>query len=97
MNHNVIEPEACTPAPGWEKGQVEIQTQFLCGEQFCPKLAFDDLDALNARLRLRSVELANVGIPISRIAEVFADDLAESGNANNHRRPLLVNPSPFAD
>jgi hypothetical protein len=33
---------------GWEKGQVENQVQFLHGEMFCPKLAFDDLDALKA-------------------------------------------------
>ena len=53
MNHYVIEPVACTPASGWEKGQVENQVQFLRGELFCPRLAFDDRDALNAWLHLR--------------------------------------------
>ena len=48
MNHYVMEPVACTPAAGWEKGQVENQVQFLRGRLFVPKPAFDDFDALNA-------------------------------------------------
>ncbi|SFO84228.1 Integrase core domain-containing protein, partial [Cohaesibacter marisflavi] len=47
MNHYVMEPVACTPASGWEKGQVENQVQFLRGRLFTPKPVFDDLDALN--------------------------------------------------
>ena len=77
MNHYVIEPVACSPASGWEKGQVENQVQFLRGELFCPKLAFDDLEALNAWLRLRCEELANRGHPDQQdrmIADVFADE-----------------------
>ena len=53
MNHYVVEPVACTPASGWEKGQVENQVQFLRGQLFTPKLEFEDLKALNAWLRLR--------------------------------------------
>jgi transposase len=77
MNHYVIEPVACTPASGWEKGQVENQVQFLRGELFCPKLAFDDLAALNAWLRLRCEELAARQHPDQQhrtIANVFADE-----------------------
>ena len=52
--HLKFEPKRpCTPASGWEKGQVENQVQFLRGELFCPRLAFDDRDALNAWLHLR--------------------------------------------
>ncbi len=50
MNHYVMEPVACTPASGWEKGQVENQVQFLRSRLFTPKLAFDDLEGLNAWL-----------------------------------------------
>lgn len=53
MNHDVMEPVACTPASGWEKGQVENQVQFLRRQLFTPKLAFDDLESLNAWLHLR--------------------------------------------
>lgn len=79
MNHYVMEPVACTPASGWEKGQVENQVQFIRGELFCPKLAFDDLAALNAWLRLRCEELAKRPHPDLRdrtIAEVFAEEHA---------------------
>ena len=48
MNHYVVEPVACTPASGWEKGQVENQVQFLRGQLFTPKPDFEDLEALNA-------------------------------------------------
>ncbi|MGI3209776.1 hypothetical protein ACROSR_01525 [Roseovarius tibetensis] len=57
----------CTPAAGWEKGQVEKQVQFLRGELCCPKLAFDDLDALNDWLRLRCAEPAERHHPAHRI------------------------------
>lgn len=80
MNHYVIEPVACTPAAGWEKGQVENQVQFLRGELFTPRLAFDDLDALNDWLRLRSEELANRLHPDQQdrtIADIFSDEQRE--------------------
>jgi transposase len=80
MNHYVIEPVACTPASGWEKGQVENQVQFLRGELFCPRLAFDDLDALNDWLRLRCEELADRHHPDRqdrKIVDVFADEQRE--------------------
>jgi transposase len=57
MNHYVMEPVACTPASGWEKGQVENQVQHIRGRLFTPKLSFDDLDSLNAWLHLRCDEL----------------------------------------
>ncbi len=57
MNHYVMEPVACTPASGWEKGQVENQVQFLRGRLFTPKLVFDDLESLNTWLHLRCNEL----------------------------------------
>lgn len=80
MNHYVMEPVACTPAAGWEKGQVENQVQFLRGRLFVPKPAFDDLDALNAWLRLRCEELANRPHPEQQdrtIAEMFEDERTE--------------------
>ena len=52
MNHYVIEPVACTPASGWEKGQVERQVQDIRHRLFTPKLKFDDLQSLNDWLLL---------------------------------------------
>jgi transposase len=80
MNHYVIEPVACTPASGWEKGQVENQVHFLRGELFTPRLAFDDLDALNEWLRLRCGELAERHHPDRqdrKIVDVFTDEQRE--------------------
>lgn len=57
MNHYVMEPIACTPASGWEKGQIENQVQHIRQWLFTPKLDFEDLDALNAWLSLRCDEL----------------------------------------
>ena len=61
-------------------GQVENQVQFLRGELFTPRLAFDDLDALNDWLRLRCEELAERRHPDRqdlKIADVFADEKIE--------------------
>lgn len=43
VNHFLIESVACTPAAGWEKGQVERQVQTLRKRFFLPMLAFDSL------------------------------------------------------
>ena len=48
-----IKPVACTPASGWEKGQVENQVKVLRKQIFAPKLKFDTLADLNAHLRAR--------------------------------------------
>ncbi len=40
----------CTPAAGWEKGQVENQVNVLRNQLFKPQLRFDDLAALNQHL-----------------------------------------------
>lgn len=53
MNHYVIEPVACTPASGWEKGRVERQVQTVRQQFFVPMLRFDDMAALNVWLEGR--------------------------------------------
>jgi len=58
-NHYVFEPIACTPASGWEKGQVESQVRFLRNNLFLPMPSFDSLDALNDWLKLRCTQLAD--------------------------------------
>ena len=51
MNHFLIEPIACTPAAGWEKGQVERQVQTLRKRLFLPMLAFNSFSELNDYLQ----------------------------------------------
>jgi hypothetical protein len=50
MNHYLIQPVACTPAAGWEKGQVENQVNVLRNQLFKPQLRFESLAALNLHL-----------------------------------------------
>jgi transposase len=39
-SHYLVEPTACTPAAGWEKGQVENQVATVRGRFFTPRLKF---------------------------------------------------------
>ena len=57
-SHYLIEPVACTPAAGWEKGQVENQVGHVRENIFTPRLRCKDLAELNALLARRCVELA---------------------------------------
>lgn len=59
MNHYLIEPVACTPASGWEKGQVERQVKTLRKRLFEPTLSFESLEALNHYLAKQCHELMN--------------------------------------
>jgi len=49
--HYLVEPVACTPGAGWEKGQVENQVGTVRGRFFTPRLRFKTYDELNAWLR----------------------------------------------
>ena len=48
--HYLFEPTACTPAAGWEKGQVENQVGLVRERFFTPRLRFKSFDELNAWL-----------------------------------------------
>jgi transposase len=49
-DHYMVEPVACSPAAGWEKGQVENQVQTIRGRFFQPRLRFASLEELNGWL-----------------------------------------------
>ena len=53
-SHQLIEPVACTPAAGWEKGQVENQVGNLRDLLFRPKPRVTSLVELNAWLKTAS-------------------------------------------
>ena len=73
MNHYLIEPVACTPASGWEKGQIENHVKNIRRWIFTPKLKFDDLASLNAWLLLRCDALGSRTHPEQK--ELSIDDL----------------------
>jgi transposase len=49
-SHYLIDPVACTPASGWEKGQVENQVGLVRERFFTPRLRFKTYDEMNAWL-----------------------------------------------
>jgi len=56
--HYLIDPVACTPASGWEKGQVENQVGVVRERFFTPRLRVKSYDELNAWLLDRCISYA---------------------------------------
>jgi hypothetical protein len=57
-SHYLVEPTACTPASGWEKGQVENQVNVVRERFFKPRLRFGSFAELNAWLLEQCVAYA---------------------------------------
>jgi len=56
--HYLVDPVACTPASGWEKGQVENQVGVIRRRFFVPRPKFKSYAELNAWLEDRCVAWA---------------------------------------
>ena len=56
--HYLVDPVACTPASGWEKGQVENQVGLVRERFFSPRLRVKSYDELNAWLLDRCLAYA---------------------------------------
>jgi transposase len=74
-SHYLVEPVACTPASGWEKGQVENQVGLVRERFFTPRLRFKNYDELNAWLTDKCIAHAKTHrhpeLPEQTIWEVF--------------------------
>ena len=57
-SHYLVDPVACTPASGWEKGQVENQVGLVRERFFTPRLRFKNYDELNVWLTDRCIAYA---------------------------------------
>src|SRR6516165_3416516 len=57
-SHYLIDPTACTPASGWEKGQVENQVGLVRERFFTPRLRFKTYDEMNTWLLERCITYA---------------------------------------
>jgi transposase len=57
-SHYLVEPVACTPAAGWEKGQVENQVGLARERFFTPRLRAKSYDEINAWLLDRCIAYA---------------------------------------
>ncbi len=56
-SHYLFEPVACTPASGWEKGQVENQVGHVREQIFTPRLKAASLEELNTLVERRCLEI----------------------------------------
>ncbi len=57
-SHYLVEPVACTPGAGWEKGQVENQVGVVRERFFTPRLRFKSYEELNRYLLERCIAYA---------------------------------------
>ncbi len=89
-SHYLVEPVACTPAAGWEKGQIEKQVQDIRRWLFIPRPQFADFTELNAWLADRCQILSETRKhPTDKqrtIEDVFQDE----------KNSLISVQSPFA-
>ena len=76
-NHYLFEPVACTPASGWEKGQVENQVGNNREWLFTPLARFASFEALNEWLATRCRELAARKHPITPEQSIAACFITE--------------------
>lgn len=78
--HYLVEPVACTPASGWEKGQVENQVGLVRERFFTPRLRVRSFDELNALLLDRCIAYAkahrNPEFPDRTVWEAFEAERA---------------------
>ena len=77
-SHHLVEPVACTPASGWEKGQVENQVGLVRERFFTPRLRVKSYDELNAWLMDKCIAWAKAHghpeRPDQMIWEVFEEE-----------------------
>lgn len=76
-NHYLFEPVACTPASGWEKGQIENQVGNIREWLFTPRLKFKDFAELNQWLQEQCIRLSERAHPTQKhrtIRECFAEE-----------------------
>jgi transposase len=77
-SHYLVEPTACTPRSGWEKGQVENQVGTSRERLFTPRLRFAGYAELNGWLEARCLSLAQESghpeVKDRTISDVFEDE-----------------------
>jgi hypothetical protein len=88
-SHYLFEPVACTPAAGWEKGQVENQVGLVRKRFFALRRKFADLAELNEWLQEQCLTYAaghkHPDTPLLTVADAFKEE----------RRHLLSVKIPF--
>jgi hypothetical protein len=88
-SHYLVEPVACTPASGWEKGQVENQVGLVRERFFTPRLRFKSYDELNVRIRYSYHIGFEQRSSRHRIESFVAPSASEQDNHGKQRRNSL--------
>ena len=92
--HYLVEPTACTPASGWEKGQVENQVGLVRERFFTPRLRVKSLDELNSWLLDKCVAYAKVHkhpeIADRTVWQIFEDERSALIPVRARRRDNLL-------
>src|SRR6266436_3928197 len=88
-SHYLVDPVACTPAAGWEKGQVENQVGNARERLFTPRLHFADYAELNAWLEARCLAQARASAHPEQ-SDKTVWDVFEAERAS-----LIAYPGPF--
>jgi transposase len=77
-SHYLFDPVACTPAAGWEKGQVENQVGVVRHRFFATRRRFADLEELNewltAECRMYAVGTKHPELKDRTIDQVFSEE-----------------------
>jgi hypothetical protein len=77
-SHYLVQPVACTPASGWEKGQVENQVGLVRGRFFTLRLRFKSYEELNAWLLDKCIAYTkahrHIDQPERTISNVFEEE-----------------------
>ncbi|MPT22630.1 MAG: IS21 family transposase, partial [Starkeya sp.] len=79
--HYLVDPVACTPASGWEKGQVENQVGLVRERFFTPRLRVKSYEELNAWLLDRTIAYAKAH-PHPELRERTVWEVFETERAN---------------
>ncbi|MFK4505060.1 hypothetical protein IQ17_07470 [Bradyrhizobium daqingense] len=100
-SHYLFDPVACTPASGWEKGQVENQVGLVRERFFTPRLRFKNLHELNAWLLDKCIVYAKahrhaVTASVSKTSLVRFDNNKYSVAGSAVGRPVEVQAIPIA-
>jgi transposase len=79
-SHYLFEPCACTPAAGWEKGQIENQVRANRRSVFIPCLRFGNMEELNKHLSEQMIQEAHSmkhpDFPERNVFDVYQEEKA---------------------
>ena len=86
--HHLVEPVACTPASGWEKGQVENQVGLVRERFFTPRLRVKSYDELSAWLMDKCIAWAKAHAHPELLERTIWEVFEEAAEAHPLSRPL---------